>query len=150
MTEREASRRDVRWLQRRTNIADLLDDGVENGSDLACGQVPARESIENDAGAVDRPVKTTPAHPVSPTSPSPSGERARATVNWFGVLVGLGFVAAGLRLLVVPVDMLVYHDRVKRPSFVEHVTPERSRVYGAGGAVVGVGLLVFALYRPRR
>ena len=147
MTGRETSHRDVRWLQRRTNIADLLDDGIENGSDLASGQVPAREAVDDEAEA-GRPIAATPPRPVAP-APS-SVEPARPTVSWFGVLVGLGLVAAGVRLFVVPVDMMVYHDRMKRPSFVEHVTPERSRIYGAAGATVGLVVFAFALYRPRR
>jgi len=140
--------RDVRWLQRRTNIADLLDDGIENHSDLASGQVAAEDAAEKDAVDVARPVAETSPQPVVPARPTV--ERANPTVSWWGVLMGLGMIAAGLKLFLVPVDMMVYHARMKRPSFIEHVTPERSRVYGVAGAAVGLGVLGFALYRPRR
>lgn len=50
-----------------------------------------------------------------------------------------------------PADMRVHHTRMRRlPSVVEHVTPLRSRIYGASLLLGGVALIGFALYRPRR
>ena len=141
------SNRDVRWLQRRTNITDLLDDGIENYSDLKPGA--------SAAGAADAEGTTVAESPGATASPrsaasTPTTASPRPTVAWFGLLLGIAFVAAGVRLFLAPVDLMVYHQRMKRPSFVEHVTPQRSRIYGTAAAVVGLGLLGFSLYRPRQ
>jgi hypothetical protein len=137
------SNRDVRWLQRRTNIADLLDDGIENYSDVRAGSVPSAES-ESGGSPVAPPI----ARPA--VKQQPVDGPARLPMSWFGILIGLGMAASSAHLFLFPVDMMVYHQRMKRPSFIEHVTPERSRIYGAAGVLIGFGMVGFSLYRPRR
>jgi len=138
------SNRDVRWLQRRTNIADLLDDGIENYSDLK-PSASAAGAADAEGTAVAESPGATPA-PRSAAS-TPTTASPRPTVSWLGLLLGIGLVAAGVRLFLASIDLMVYHQRMKRPSFVEHVTPQRSRIYGTAAAVVGLG---FWLYRPRQ
>ena len=133
--------RDVRWLQRRTNIADLLDDGIENYSDIKAGAVPPAGSADADG---HRPPPPRPAKAFA------VAVRARAPANWLGILIGTGVLAGAAYLLVAPVDRMIYHPHARGGSFVEHVTRERSRVYGAAGMLIGIGLLGFSLYRPRR
>ena len=140
------SNRDVRWLQRRTNIADLLDDGIENYSDLK-----PSASAAGAAGAEGTAMVESPGAAAAPRSAASTPTASpRQTVSWLGLLLGIGFVAAGVRLFVAPIDLMVYHQRMKRSSFVEHVTPQRWRIYGTAAAVVGLGLLGFSLYLPRQ
>ena len=136
--------RDVRWMHRRTNIADLLDDGVENYSDLkdaaaAPGQEDSDEECPPARAKVVLPGATLPEKEASPT---PRASR-------LGVLIGACLAIACALLYLHPAEVSVVQQGRGWRWSVEHVTPERARIYGAIGVIVGIGLLAFSLYRPR-
>lgn len=133
--------RGVRWLQRRTNIADLLDDGVENYSDLRNAAASAREASEPES---------PPAPPRQPDAERIPVRLAPVRASRLGVLIGAGMAISCALLYLHPADFIAFHPGTRTTRLrLEHVTPERCRAYGAIGVVVGVGLLAFSLYRPR-
>lgn len=75
----------------------------------------------------------------------------RGAVSYSGLVLGVLMAVSGVGVVAFPADMRVHHTRMRRlPSVVEHVTPIRSRIYGASLLLGGVALIGFALYRPRR
>jgi hypothetical protein len=134
--------RDLRWLRRRTTVDDLLDDGIENSSDLKNAR------LRDDS---DQAVATPASHRgrvARADFPAPS---RRAPVSMFGLLLGAVFIAAGAILIVTPIDMLVKHVRIRYlPTTIEHVTPATSRMYGVALSAAGIAIFGFALYRGRR
>ena len=137
------SNRSLNWLRRHTNVADILDDGIENNSDLSSFASPAdSERLGADAPLAprSRELQRTPEPFVRPTM--------RESISRTGVLIGVVLMLGGGLLVLLPVDMGVYHHRVMYlPSFVEHVTPFRSRVYGSAGIVMGLMVLAFSTRR---
>jgi len=139
------------WIERNTTANDLLDDGVENFSDVRSMQGAAEETGKADPAAVVAIQRTRDAAKAEALAEY-ERERRRA---WspFGVALGLAMSAAGSLLIRHPADMLLYRYAMtywsKMPTrpFVEHVTASRSVFYGE--VVVGLAVVVFALFRPR-
>jgi len=148
------SKRDEVKIRQRTNLYDLLDDGIENNSDLEALR-KAREDAAAEpeppaahAGTDDAP------HPATASPSTPAGDRKAASAtgrrHWAGALTGALSCAGGLWLLVAPATGLVFHDRIRyaRP-FVEQVSPLMSQVYGGVLLVAGIALLYFSLRQTR-
>ncbi|MBS0192952.1 MAG: hypothetical protein JSR34_01745 [Proteobacteria bacterium] len=140
-------------LLRQTNVEDLLDDGIENGSDLKFMQhldaapesakVPAASITGNDCeeprSHAQEPEPLPAAEPSQPSSPS-----------WFGLSLGIVFVIGGLLLLIHPHAILIFHQRISRlPSFVEYISANDMLFYAIACMLLGLGLCVFSLYRSR-
>src|SRR5450432_1769257 len=90
-------------LLRQSNTADLLDDGIENGSDLK-SRAPA-EKEEPDATPDDGPGEPA----IHPTPPHAQHEQQAAeaappsaSISYLGLFLGASSVAAGIMLLVDP------------------------------------------------
>src|SRR5690606_1934333 len=102
-----------------TNVADLLDDGIENNSDLTSFATPV-ESAHSWTDAP--PIHQSHEQQREPTTPA--RPMARESISRTGILIGVVMVLGGILLVLLPVDMGVLHHRVMYlPSFVEHVTP---------------------------
>jgi hypothetical protein len=136
------------WIRRRTNVEDLLDDGVENGSDLVAGLPEAEEPLTaEEEVALDKREQTLAA--VRAEQAEVTATIRRRAFSPYGVAFGLLIAAGGAWLIANPVDMRVEHRRMRYlPTFREHVTPARSRFYGAAGLVSGLALIGYSLRRP--
>lgn len=76
---------------------------------------------------------------------------SRVPVSYSGVFLGITLIICGAWLFLFPVDMLVEHHRLRYlPSVVEHVTPGTSQFYGVAGVILGLLVLAFSTYSPRR
>lgn len=136
------------WVRRRTNVEDLLDDGVENGSDLSRyhGQAEKPPGPAEEAALVRREEMLAV---VRSEQAGVSAQFRRKAISPFGAVLGVVIALAGVMLIVHPVDMHVEHRRTRYlPTIWEHVTPLRSRLYGAAGAVFGAILVGYCLRRP--
>jgi hypothetical protein len=138
------SKRSLTWLRQHTNVEDLLDDGIENNSDLKSFASPEQPSGESPVAA-DAEIPPKPS-PVEAPRPEPA-ER-----DFFVAAIGVLIMGCGLQLVLYPADLIVHHDRGKYPyrDFLEHVTSGRSEVYGSVGILLGAALLIYAFYRPRK
>ena len=136
------------WIRRRTNVEDLLDDGVENGSDIRAGLPEADAPPTHDeALAIGKRDRTLAA--VRAEQAEIASKARRRALSPYGVALGLVIAAGGAWLIASPVDMRVVHARARRlPTFTEHVTPPRSRLYGAAGLISGLAVIVYSLRRP--
>jgi hypothetical protein len=75
----------------------------------------------------------------------------RAPISYIGVLIGITLIAGGAWMFLDPSDMVVEHHRLRYlPSVAEHVTPVTSQFYGVVSVVLGLLVLAFAIYSPRR
>ena len=138
--------RDLNWIRRRTTAEDLLDDGIENASDL--GKLPSDATLPPDPAALRKRSETLAR--VKAEHAAEFSAARRKSFSVFGVLLGLLIAAGGGALVVFPTDMRVEHSRIKYlPTVWEHVTPARSRLYGSVGLAFGLALVVYSLYRPR-
>ena len=138
--------RDLNWIRRRTTVEDLLDDGIENTSDL--GKVPLDASLPSDPAALRKRSETLAR--VKAEHAAELSTTRRKSLSVFGVLLGLLIAAGGCILVIFPADMRVEHSRIRYlPTVSEHVTPARSRLYGSAGLAFGLVLVVYSLYRPR-
>jgi hypothetical protein len=139
------SNRSLHWLRRHTNVADLLDDGIENNSDLSSFAVPG-DSADPGTNASIAPRSGEQQRAPKPFVPP----TMRESISLTGILIGGVLLLGGVLLVLLPVDMDVFHHRVMYlPSFVEHATPFRSRVYGSAGILLGLIVLAFATVRHR-
>ena len=138
------SKRSLTWLRQHTNVEDLLDDGIENNSDLK--SFATHEQFP-DESPVAAPSKISP-QPSRVEAPTPEP----ADRDFFLAAIGVLILGCGLQLVLYPVDLFVYHVRGKYPyrDFLEHVTSGRSEVYGSFGILLGAALLIYALYSPRK
>ena len=167
MDKRELSR-----LLRRSNVGDLIDDGVENGSDLKSSarieepkpkapEVPARDlksspRIEEpeprapEVPAIDLPTQPKHRKVVLGRQPKPAAPE-REPASRTGVFLGACFLLPGIVLFLFPKEILVYHARLNRgPSPVEHVTTQGAQVYAVIAILVGIAVCALSLYRPKR
>ena len=139
-------RKFARFL-RQSNTADLLDDGIENGSDLKSRATAGKE--EPDATPDDGPgepaTHPTPQH----EQQAPQAAPPSASISYFGLFLGASSLAAGVMLLVDPRDMRVFHPG-RYGGSVEHVTAFGSQAYGALALILGITLCWYALYRPKK
>lgn len=132
------SSREQLKIRKLTNLYDLLDDGIENGSDLP---ELARLQAEDGAGTA------TPSAPAPPRGDRPA-EPVPSRRSWGGVLLGAAFIAGGGAAALWPSELMVWHDRINYlPSFVEHVTRAGARGYGVAVTVGGLVVLVVSLLR---
>jgi len=131
------SKRSVTWLRQHTNVEDLLDDGIENNSDLKSFALAEQPSDEPPiSGPVEVPLQAS--HIEAPkTEPA---ER-----DFFVAAIGVLIMGCGLGLVLYPVDTIVYHYRA-----IEHVTSARSEGYGGVGILLGAALLIYALKKSRK
>jgi hypothetical protein len=136
------------WIRRRTNVADLLDDGVENGSDIVSDLPEADEPpTAGEASALRRREETLAA--VRAEQAAIAAAARHRAFNPCGVAFGLLIAIGGAWLIASPVDMRVEHRRMMYlPTSWEHVTPARSRFYGTAGLVSGLLLIGYSLRRP--
>jgi hypothetical protein len=131
------SKRSLTWLRQHTNVEDLLDDGIENNSDLksfALAEQPSDDPPISEAVEIPRQKL-----PIEAPTPEPM-ER-----DFFVAAIGVLILGCGLNLVLYPVDLIVYHLRA-----IEHVTPARSEFYGWVGILLGAVLLIYALKNPRK
>ena len=149
------SKRNLTWLRQNTNVEDLLDDGIENNSDLKSFSRAA--DLNSDMAVPAEGTAGKSADPssegTSSTNPAPEDplEASQSRFSFFGVEIGVLIAAGGAFLVLFPVDMFVFHDRTKyyRP-FWEHVTHGRSEFYGVVGLLLGIAVIGFAVYKPRQ
>ena len=144
------SNRPLDWIRRQTTADDLLDDGVENFSDLR----------STDAAPVESDAPPNPVHLQvrDQTLARDRAERAqlertasKPALSVFGLVLGAIIALAGLALALHPVDMRVHHARARYlRSVVEHVTPATSRFYGISLVVCGLAIAFYSAQRPRK
>jgi hypothetical protein len=138
--------RDLNWIRRRTTVEDLLDDGIENASDLGKPSSDAR--LPSDPAALRKRSETLAR--LRAEHAAELSTARRKSFSAFGVLLGLLIAVGGGALVLFPTDMRVEHSRIRYlPTVWEHVTPVRSRLYGSVGLAFGLSLVVYSLYRPR-
>jgi hypothetical protein len=138
--------RDLNWIRRRTTVEDLLDDGIENASDL--GKLSSDTTLPPASEAIHKRSETLAR--VKAERAAELGAARRTSFSAFGVLLGLLIAIGGCLLVMFPPDMRVEHSRIRYLSTVwEHVTPARSRLYGSVATAFGLVLVVYSLYRPR-
>ena len=138
----------ISWIRRHTTVEDLLDDGVENFSDLKASETAAPEPEPDPALIAANQQFRDQARLEQEQA---MREAYRSAFSDLGIFLGLLMTVSGSTLALFPVDTLVYHARVRYlRSVVEHVTPARSVLYGASLAISGIGLIGYALYRPCR
>jgi len=146
MDKRELSRK-----LRRSNVGDLIDDGIENGSDLkASARIEESEQKAPEVSNIDLPTqsKRRPALPGKDRRPAAP---ERDPMSYLGLFLGACFLLPGVALFLFPREVSVYHDRLKHgPSVVEHVTTLVAQAYALIAIVAGIAACGFSLYRPRR
>jgi hypothetical protein len=144
--------RELRRKLRQSNIVDLLDDGIENGSDL---RVPSR--VDEDAQGPDagdankesfKRLEQSSGRRAAPPEPR---EIPKASVNYAGLAIGTGFAVSGALIFPDARAINILHGSLRyRPAWIEHLTATESRVYALVAIVFGIALCAFSLYRPRR
>jgi hypothetical protein len=138
------SKRSLTWLRQYTNVEDLLDDGIENNSDLKSFATHGQPSDELPV-AERAQVPLQASHIDTPRSAPPERDFTLAGI-------GLLIMGCGLGLVLYPVDLVVYHQGAKYAyrGLLEHVTTGRSQIYGSVGIVLGAALLIYALKKARK
>jgi len=142
------NKHDLSWIRRRTNVEDLLDDGIENNSVAIPLAVSEEDVPVHDPRALA--IQEATLRRVRAEQAQAARKRRKPGPSIFGVFLGVLLVLPATALLLFPVDMRVYHQRIRgRPDFIEHVTPPRSRLYAGAALLLGMGVLAWALARPR-
>jgi len=145
-------KRELARLLRRTNTADLLDDGIENGSDLKSFE-KTEDDVVDDLPQVPRrgemPTQSSPLRDLHKKE-TPDAQIPRAPISFFGVFVGACFLVFGVVRFLYPQDVSFYHERARYRTIVEHVTAPGSQVYALIALAIGIALCWISLYRPRR
>jgi hypothetical protein len=138
-------------MVRRTNVDDLLDDGIDNGSDLKSFAQSDDDDMDNlpKEPQVDLPTQPRELRKQSMAKPR-DAVPCRAPVSYVGLLSGAFFLIAGVLLFLYPNDIHILHDRIRGGSFVEHVTTTGSQAYAAMAVILGIAICAFSLYRPRK
>jgi hypothetical protein len=144
-------KRELAKMLRRTNTADLLDDGIENGSDLQSFAKTEGDAVD-DVPKVRRGETPTQSSPLRDLHVKELPEEAppKEPVSYLGLFIGACFLVFGIVMFLHPQDESIYHDRIKYRPFVEHVTVTGSQVYAVVALVIGIALCGFSLYRPKR
>lgn len=140
------TKRNLRWIRQHTNVEDLLDDGIENNSDL-------RSFASDDDTSEEQPLPTSnDSSPTAQDSGAPAIVADRNPISAFGVMLGGSMMWFGVKLFLYPVDTFVYHARAKslHRGVLEHVTQAGSHFYGIVGFLTGLAILLCSVYRPRR
>jgi hypothetical protein len=138
------SKRSLTWLRQHTNVEDLLDDGIENNSDLKSFATHCQPS---DALPVADPAEIPLQASHIETARPPPPERDFTLAG-----IGLLIMGCGLALVLYPVDLVVFHQGAKYAyrGVLEHVTTGRSQIYGSVGIVLGAILSVYALKKAHK
>jgi hypothetical protein len=124
-------------IRESTNLYDLLDDGIENGSDS-----PALAEL--------RRAGSPPESPRRPSAPSSDIPQPPARRSIGGALLGLSVAASGFAVAFWPREMIVWHARIRYlPSIAEHVSATTARGYGVIVAAAGALILAVSLVRMR-
>ena len=149
-------KRELARMLRRTNTADLLDDGIENGSDLK-----SFAKAEDDAADAVDDVPRVPRRGEMPTQSSPlrdlhakeapkEAQLPKEPISYLGLFIGACFLVFGVVMFLYPQDVSAYHDRIRYRPIVEHVTTTGSQVYSVIALIIGIALCWISLYRPRK
>ena len=78
-------------------------------------------------------------------------EPARAPISYIGVLIGITLIVGGVWMFLDPSEIRVEHHRLRYlPTAAEYITRDTSQFYGVVGVLLGLLVLVFATYSPRR
>ena len=138
-------------MLRRTNTADLLDDGIENGSDLkSFAQTEATDGVDlPEVSQVDMPTQSSPLRNLD-AQKTPKAVPPKVSISYLGMFFGACFLVSGVLLFLFPQDGYVFHDRLKSRVFVEHVTATGLQVYAVIALAVGIVLCGFSMYRPKK
>ena len=140
------SKRSLTWLRQNTNVEDLLDDGIENNSDMA--SFAEIDGSDSSAAAISQQSEPSSQSPLSADRPDPV---ASAPISFIGALLGSVLIIGGALLVLLPIDTFVFHQQAGRlPSFWEHVTVGGSEFYGGAGLLLGLSLIACSIYKPRR
>jgi len=142
-------KRELAKLLRRTNTADLLDDGIENGSDLKSFAKTEDDPVDDvpkvsQAGA---PTQSSPLRDL-PKKAAPEQRAPGEPISYFGLSIGACFLVFGVVMFLFPQDVSFYHERTRYRTIVEHVTTTGSLIYAVIALVVGIALCWISLYRP--
>ena len=136
------------WIHRHTSANDLLDDGIENFSDLR-GQYQNNESSPPVDPAVAQVRDATLAR-IKTEQTDALQIAYRQSRSYFGLFLAVLMMAGGLAAVLYPVDMFVVHGGgPKSRAFLEHITPFRAQLYGGSLFLIGAVLGYYSLYRPR-
>lgn len=147
-------KREIARLLRRTNTADLLDDGIENGSDLQ-SSAKTEDDAAGDVADVPKvqrgemPTQSSPLRDLR-TKEAPKEVPPREPVSYFGLFIGTCFLVFGVVMFLHPQDVSLYHERTRYRTMVEHVTATGSQVYAVIALVIGIALCWISLYRSKR
>ena len=138
-------RRDLRLT---TNVEDLLDDGIENNSDLVDGELLREPEGNPDPRALEIRAATIARNRAEEALAL--NQFRRKNLSYLGILLALVLAISGIALILRPMEIRVEHARMKYlPTVTEHVTAARSRLYGSVLLVAGIVLLAYSLQRPR-
>ncbi len=140
-------RKFARFL-RQSNTADLLDDGIENGSDLKLrgpAEVEGPDPTPNERADDPAPTGTQSRQ----MQDAPAATPPASNISYFGLFLGACSLAAGVMLLVDPHDLRVFHPG-RHGGSIEHVTAAGSQAYGILALILGCALCWYALYRPKK
>ncbi len=141
---------DVHRQLQNTNVWDLLDDGIENGSDL---RARPRGADPGPAAGVDAPVAPAPRTTLTArTQPESTTEpvRSNRAISWFGLALGLAMIVAGLLVAWHPHSMVVYHAPTRHAhGSSEFVTAREAQGCGWISVILGLTIGAFSVYRPR-
>ena len=140
----------MRDFRRFTNVEDLLDDGVENNSDL-----PKSRPDQDDHTATTDPesvhIQSQGLEKNRLEDSATSKAINQKSRNIYGVMLGVIFSAIGLFAAINPTEMRVEHTRMKYlPTSFEYIDKLRGRIYGSTLFVFGIAVLAFSLYRPKQ
>jgi hypothetical protein len=126
----------------------LLDDGIENNSDLIGADFSRQPPEAQDPQASE--IRDATIAKIRADEFIAINQFRRKSISYFGVFLGLVLAISGIALIASPTDMRVEHARMKYlPTVTEHVTPVRSWLYGSALLAVGIALLAYSLKRPR-
>ena len=136
------------WIHRHTSANDLLDDGIENFSDLR-GQSQSSEPSPPVDPAVARVRDATLARIKTEQANALQIAHHRSR-SYFGLVLAVLMMVGGLAVVWYPVDMFVVRGGgPKSRTFLEHITPFRAQLYGGSLFLIGAVLGYYSLYRPR-
>ena len=138
------TKRSLTWIRQHTNVEDLLDDGIENNSDLT-------SFADVDGASEEVPVPASHEGSAEPQNSDTPMIANQTPVSTFGAVVGGSMMWFGVKLFLFPTDAMVYHARKGlHRGVLEHVTQAGSHVYGVAGFLIGLAVLIVSIYRPRR
>ena len=80
-----------------------------------------------------------------------SDEPTRTPISYIGVLIGITLIVGGIWVFLDPSEIRVEHHQFRYlSSTAEYVSRDMSQFYGVAGVLLGLLVLCFSTYRPRR